>query len=120
MMSSADWSPQPSQFPLAMGYGMFAFVSLGDKYFAYGALAGLYTAFIVAVVSVLLGDRTPTVYAPRINSTVFLGALLYGLVHSGTAVLNTAGIASILLVFFSTVLLGGSSKRSSASSKSAP
>ena len=26
--------------PLAMGYGMFAFVSLGDKYFAYGALAG--------------------------------------------------------------------------------
>ncbi|MGB6703310.1 hypothetical protein [Methyloceanibacter sp.] len=25
--------------PLAMGYGMFAFVSLGDKYFAYGALA---------------------------------------------------------------------------------
>ena len=93
--------------PLAMGYGMFAFVSLGDKYFAYGALAGLSTAFLVAIVSVLLGDRTPTVYAPRINSTFFLGALLYGLVHSETAVLNTAGIAAILLVFFSTVLLGG-------------
>jgi MFS superfamily sulfate permease-like transporter len=41
--------------PLAMGYGMFAFVSLGDKYFAYGALAGLSTAFLVAIVSVLLG-----------------------------------------------------------------
>src|SRR6476620_716880 len=93
--------------PLAMGYGMFAFVSLGDKYFAYGALAGLSTAFLVAIVSVLLGDRTPTVYAPRINSTFFLGALLYGLVHSETAVLNTAGIAAILLVFFSTILLGG-------------
>ena len=93
--------------PLAMGYGMFAFVSLGDKYFAYGALAGLSTAFLVAIVSVLLGDRTPTVYAPRINSTFFLGALLYGLVHSETAVLNTAGIAAVLLVFFSTVLLGG-------------
>ena len=36
--------------PLAMGYGMFAFVSLGDKYFAYGALAGLSTAFLVAIV----------------------------------------------------------------------
>src|SRR5262245_53819953 len=66
--------------PLAMGYGIFAFVSLGDKYFAYGALAGLSTAFVVAIVSVLLGDRTPAVYAPRVNSTFFLGALLYGLV----------------------------------------
>lgn len=93
--------------PLAMGYGMFAFISLGDNYFTYGALAGLYTAFIVAVVSVLLGDRTPTVYAPRINSTFFLGALLYGLVHSQTEVLQSAGVAAILLVFFLTVLLGG-------------
>ena len=27
--------------PLAIGFGMFAFVTLGDEYFAYGALAGL-------------------------------------------------------------------------------
>ncbi len=27
--------------PLAVGFGMFAFVTLGDEYFAYGALAGL-------------------------------------------------------------------------------
>jgi MFS superfamily sulfate permease-like transporter len=27
--------------PLAMGYGMFAFVALGDRYFASGVLAGL-------------------------------------------------------------------------------
>jgi MFS superfamily sulfate permease-like transporter len=80
---------------------------LGDKYFAYGALAGPYTVFIVAIVSVLLGDRTPTLYAPRINSTFFLGALLYGLVHSQSEVLQTEGVASILLVFFLTVLLGG-------------
>jgi MFS superfamily sulfate permease-like transporter len=49
--------------PLAMGFGMFAFVSLGDKYFANGALAGLYSAFVVAIVCVLLGDKSPTVYA---------------------------------------------------------
>lgn len=27
-----------------MGFGMFAFTALGDRYFAYGALAGLYAA----------------------------------------------------------------------------
>jgi hypothetical protein len=59
--------------PLAMGYGMFAFVALGESYFASGALAGLYTAFIVAIVCVLFGDKSTTVYAPRITSTFFLG-----------------------------------------------
>jgi MFS superfamily sulfate permease-like transporter len=93
--------------PLAMGFGMFAFVSLGDKYFANGALAGLYSAFFVAVVSVLLGDKTPTVYAPRINSTFFLGAFLYGLVHAQPAPLQGASVTSILAVFFLTILLGG-------------
>jgi sulfate permease, SulP family len=93
--------------PLAMGYGMFALVSLGDKYFTNGALAGLYAAFFVAIVSVILGDKTPTVYAPRINSTFFLGAFLYGLVHSGTAALQPSGTSLILVLFFSTVLLGG-------------
>ena len=68
--------------PLAMGYGMFAFVALGESYFAIGALAGLYTAFIVAIICVLLGDKSTTVYAPRITSTFFLGLLIYGLVHS--------------------------------------
>jgi hypothetical protein len=46
---------------------MFAFVSIGDQYFADGARAGLITAFVVGVVVVLLGDRTTTVYAPRIG-----------------------------------------------------
>jgi SulP family sulfate permease len=30
--------------PLAIGFGMFAFVPLGDEYFAYGAIAGLVSA----------------------------------------------------------------------------
>jgi sulfate permease, SulP family len=57
--------------PLAMGYGMFAFASLGERYFADGALAGLTTAFVVAVVCVVLGDRTTTVYAPRVTAPFF-------------------------------------------------
>ena len=93
--------------PLAMGFGMFAFVPLGDRYFAYGALAGLYAAFFVAIVSVVLGDKTTTVYAPRINSTFFLGALLYGLVHSETAGPAATSTALIEVVFFLTIFLGG-------------
>ena len=93
--------------PLAMGYGMFAFVALGESYFASGALAGLYTAFIVAIVCVLLGDKSTTVYAPRITSTFFLGLLIYGLVHSEIPAIKSGGTALILAIIFSIILLGG-------------
>ena len=39
--------------PLAIGFGMFAFVPLGDEYFAYGAVAGLVSALIGGFVCVL-------------------------------------------------------------------
>jgi sulfate permease, SulP family len=67
--------------PLAMAFGMFAFVSLGDEYFAYGAMAGLVSAVIAGVICVLLGDRSTRVYAPRITTTFFLGLLLFSLLH---------------------------------------
>ena len=93
--------------PLAMGYGMFAFAALGEDYFAYGALAGIATACVVAVVCVLLGDKTTTIYAPRVTSTFFLGLLIYGLVHSDMPAITTGGIPLILATTFSVVLLGG-------------
>jgi SulP family sulfate permease len=93
--------------PLAMGYGMFAFASLGESYFADGALAGLTTAFVVAIACVLLGDKTTTVYAPRVNSTFFLGLLIYGLVHSDAPEIAAGGVPLILAIAFSVVLLGG-------------
>ncbi|MEA2992338.1 MAG: sulfate permease, SulP family [Alphaproteobacteria bacterium] len=93
--------------PLAVGYGMFAFVSLGDEYFADGALAGLYTAFIVGLVSVITGDKTTTVYAPRVTSTFFIGLLLYHLIHSDAAFLRSGGPSLVLVVFFSIILLAG-------------
>src|SRR6478609_9679640 len=70
--------------PLAMAFGMFAFVTLGDEYFAYGAMAGLMSAFIAGVVCVALGDRSTRLYAPRITTTFFLGLLLYSLLHRDT------------------------------------
>ncbi|HET7678524.1 MAG TPA: SulP family inorganic anion transporter [Xanthobacteraceae bacterium] len=93
--------------PLAIGFGMFAFVALGDAYFAYGAVAGLYAAIVMGAASVAFGDRTTTVYAPRVTTTFFLGGLLYQLVHSDLEVLRSGGHQLIILVFFSMMLLGG-------------
>jgi SulP family sulfate permease len=93
--------------PLAMGYGMFAFGALGDSYFAYGALAGLCAATVVGIVCVILGDRTTTVYAPRVTTTFFLGALLYNLVHSDAEILRGGNLHLVILAFFSIILLGG-------------
>jgi SulP family sulfate permease len=93
--------------PLAMAFGMFAFVTLGDEYFAYGAMAGLVSAVIAGVVGVLLGDRSTRVYAPRITTTFFLGLLLYSLLHRTTTVDGEPDVAATLLVFFAIILLGG-------------
>ena len=90
-----------------MGYGMFAFSSLGENYFADGALAGLATAAIVPVVSVLLGDKTTTVYAPRVTSTFFIGLLIFGLVRSKPSAMATGGIPFTLAIAFLVLLLGG-------------
>jgi MFS superfamily sulfate permease-like transporter/CRP-like cAMP-binding protein len=92
--------------PLAMAFGMFAFVTLGDEYFAYGAMAGLMSAFIAGVVCVVLGDRSTRVYAPRITTTFFLGLLLTSLLHRDTAA-GEPSVPATLLVFFAIVLLGG-------------
>jgi sulfate permease, SulP family len=93
--------------PLAMGYGMFAFVALGDAYFAHGVLAGLYTAIVVAVVSVATGDRTTTVYAPRVITTFFLGSLVFALVHSDAPIIRTGNVEQTLAIIFSIILVGG-------------
>jgi sulfate permease, SulP family len=92
--------------PLAMAFGMFAFVTLGDEYFAYGAMAGLISAVIAGLVCVLLGDRSTRVYAPRITTTFFLGLLLYSLLHRGGPGAEP-DVAATLLVFFAIILLGG-------------
>jgi sulfate permease, SulP family len=93
--------------PLAMAFGMFAFVPLGDEYFAYGAMAGLLSAVIAGVVCVLLGDRSTRVYAPRITTTFFLGLLLFSLLHRDPAGATEPDISATLLVFFAIVLCGG-------------
>src|SRR6476620_7918433 len=91
--------------PLAMAFGMFAFVTLGDEYFAYGAMAGLISAVIAGLVSVLLGDRSTRIYAPRITTTFFLGLLLFSLLHHDGDAGAAPSISATLLVFFAIILL---------------
>jgi MFS superfamily sulfate permease-like transporter len=93
--------------PLAMGYGMFAFVALGDAYFGHGVLAGLYTAVVVGLVCVVTGDRTTTVYAPRVVTTFFLGSLVFALAHSDARMIRSGDVPHTLAVVFSIILLGG-------------
>src|ERR1700692_888646 len=92
--------------PLAMAFGMFAFVTLGDEYFAYGAMAGLISAVTAGFVCVLLGDRSTRVYAPRITTPFFLALLLFSLRHRGGGDAR-ATVPATLLVFFAIILLGG-------------
>lgn len=93
--------------PLALGYGMFAFVALGDAYFAVGLVAGLISATVVGFASVLMNDQSKMIYAPRIVSTFFIGALLRGMVQSNAEIFQHASnelIATILLLI---ILLAG-------------
>jgi SulP family sulfate permease len=93
--------------PLAMGYGMFAFVALGNEYFLDGALAGLVTAVIVGIACVALGDKSSNLYAPRVTTTFFIGILLYDLVHSDAPMIKSGGLGLIIAIIFSIILLGG-------------
>src|SRR3954469_17797500 len=92
--------------PLSMAFGMFAFVSLGDEYFAYGAMAGLVSTVIAGLVCVLIGDRSTRIYAPRITTTFFLGLLLHSLLGTPT-IDGEPHVAATLLVFFVIILLAG-------------
>src|SRR4029453_9308520 len=87
-------------------FGMFAFVPLGDEYFAYGAMAGLLSAVIAGIIRVVFGDRSTRVYAPRIPTTFFLGLLLFSLLHRDPSG-RVPDVSATLLVFFAIVLLGG-------------
>jgi SulP family sulfate permease len=93
--------------PLAMGFGMFAFVALGVGYFPDGALAGLLTAVVVGVACIALGDKSANLYAPRVTTTFFIGILLYGLAQSSAPVFRSGGLALVLAALFSTILLAG-------------
>lgn len=94
--------------PLAIGFGMFAFVGLGDEFFGYGVLAGLLGVVAAGLVCVLLGDRSGAVYAPRVVTTFFIGTLLLQHVaDSDAALVRDGGTVAVLTIVLAIVLLAG-------------
>ena len=93
--------------PLAMAFGMFAFVTPRRRIFRLwrdggAGLGGRSPAWSCVV----LGDRSTRVYAPRITTTFFLGLLLFSLLHRDRGG-GEPGVPATLLVFFAIILLGG-------------
>ena len=94
--------------PLAIGFGMFAFVGLGDAYFGQGMVAGLSTAVIVALVCVGFGERGTAVYAPRVITTFFIGAIIVNsLLASHPEFMHSGDSQLVLAVVFAVVLAAG-------------
>src|SRR5690349_17504495 len=92
--------------PLAIAFGMFAFVGLGDAYFGQGMVAGLSTAVVVGLVCVALGDRGTAVFAPRVITTFFLGAIIVnGMLASHPEFMHNSEPRLVLAVVFAIVLL---------------
>jgi SulP family sulfate permease len=93
--------------PLALGYGMFAFVALGGAYFVHGVVAGLLSASVVGFVATLFKDKSKAIYAPRIVTTFFIGALLRGLVNSNAEIFAGADVELTVTVLLLVILLAG-------------
>ncbi len=62
--------------PSSIGYGILALGSLGDAFIAPAILAGLYSAVVVSLVVILLGQWTTTAFAPRSIITVLFAAIV--------------------------------------------
>lgn len=93
--------------PLALGYGMFAFVALGEAYFVNGLVAGLISATVVGLVAVLLQDRSRAIYAPRVVTTFFVGALLRSMVNSNAAIFQSGDVELAVTILLLVILLAG-------------
>lgn len=94
--------------PLAIGFGMFAFVGLGDEFFGHGVIAGLYAALVAGLVAVLLGDRSGALFAPRVVTTFFIGTLLLQHVaNSDAAIVRDGGSTVVLGIVFAIVFAAG-------------
>ena len=62
--------------PTSIGYGVLALAALGDAYVAPAVLAGLYSAVVVSLVVLVLGEWKPINFAPRSIIAVLFAAMV--------------------------------------------
>ena len=92
--------------PLCIGFGLFAFAPLGERYVGYGVIAGLYSAIIVALIAVLLRANSPVVFAPRSMQAYLVSMVALHLVQSESFV-HIQDPQQILTVMFFVIFLSG-------------
>jgi len=92
--------------PLSIGFGLFALSPLGDRYAGYGVLAGLYSAIIVALISVLLRANSAVVFAPRSMQAYLISMVVLNLVQSDAYALLQDPQQTLTVVFFVIFLSG--------------
>ena len=91
--------------PLALGFGMFAFVTLGDEYFASGAVAGLVSAFVVGMVCV--GSASVLRWCLRRASRRRSSSARCSIRCCIPTAPRTPSVSAALAVFFTIMLAGG-------------
>ncbi len=67
--------------PLSIGFGQFALSPLGEQYAGYGVLAGLYSAIIVSLVTLLLRAKTCAVLTPRSMQAYLISMVVLHLIQ---------------------------------------
>jgi SulP family sulfate permease len=92
--------------PSSIGYGVLAFGTLGDAFIPSAILAGLYSAVVVSLVVLLLGQRTSTAFAPRSIITVLFAAIVVDTV-ARAARQDAANIDRTLALVMLIVLVAG-------------
>lgn len=92
--------------PLSIGFGLFAFSPLGERFAGYGVLAGLYSAIIVALVALLLRANSAIVLAPRSMQAYLVSMVVLHLVQSESYAL-LQDPQQVLSVIFFVIFLSG-------------
>ena len=92
--------------PLAIGFGLFAFAPLGDRYTAVAILAGLYSAIIVPVIAVMLRANSAVVFAPRSMTSYLISGVVMHLLAVETARKISEPVQLLALVFLVMVAAG--------------
>jgi len=93
--------------PSSIGYGVLALHGLGDQYVAHAILAGLFGATLVPLAAVALGNRGPTIYAPRSILALLLGTVVLQTIVPASARSGGWSVGQTLTVLFLVILLAG-------------
>jgi SulP family sulfate permease len=92
--------------PLAIGFGLFALAPLGERYIGFGVLAGLYSAIIVSLISLLLRAKSPIVIAPRSMQAYLVSMIVLHLIQSESHALLRDPQQTLTVIFFVVCLSG--------------